>query len=80
MRFFPPFPAWCHCPSTSEGLWEPQLGLGGFSGRVGDAGSEASPSSSSLLLPGARLRTVCFLFPVGDSPFTLLLSLLAWLS
>lgn len=47
-------------------------GKGGNMGLVGP--------SFSLPHPGAPLRTVCFLFPVGDSRFTLLLSLLAWLS
>lgn len=53
------------------------LGGGGIWGRwdMGPVGP-----SFSLPRPGARLRTVCFLFPVGDSRFTLLLSLLAWLS
>lgn len=71
-----PLPAWCHCPSTLGGSGGPSLArscLGGW--EMWDPGP-----SSSLLLPGARLRNVCFLFPVGDSPFTLLLSLLAWLS
>lgn len=58
------------------GLWGPTwLGaaLGGWNmGLMG--------LSLSLPHPGARLRTICFLFPVGDSRFTLLLSLLAWLS
>lgn len=58
------------------GLWGPTwLGaaLGGWN--MGPMGL-----SLSLPHPGAHLRTICFLFPVGDSRFTLLLSLLAWLS